>query len=373
MKKYVTLLMTIFAGVSQISAFSYQGLEFEPIPGSDSLCRLTGYDKDYLVANNGNLVIPSEAVSDNVRYTVAEIENYLFQGLEDIKSATISADVASLGNGLFRGCRNLSEVKIFGSDIIIPDYIFADCENLLTFTTTIPVKIVGKQAFNACHSLSNFDFQNIEIIGERAFSGCSSLNTLILSSRILSLPDGVFEHCTALSTFVTGRHLTSIGNSAFEGCTALTDVQLDENVEDIGARCFAGCKALDKIYSLNPVPPSAHHDTFDASNYMLTSLCVTPADRDRYVQMPVWMNFKTILATTDFPFSGVWNIERESSLHYQRSGNLLYIESNHKITIASLNGRLIYLGIPDGGIEIDLATTTLPAILSDGKQKIILR
>ena len=104
--------------------------------------------------NAKTIAIPATVKIDGVEYRVTSIANNAFKN-SSVTKVTIGANVETIGNGAFTGCKKLKSV-------------------------TIPkgVKKIGKKAFSGCKSLKKITIKTTLLtsgsVGKKAFSGISS-------------------------------------------------------------------------------------------------------------------------------------------------------------------------------------------------------
>ena len=148
--------------------------------------------------------------------------------------------VTAIGAGAFKGCKNLTTVKIGANVKTIGDAAFKGCKNLKT------VKIGS----------------NVTAIGENAFAGCTKLKTVKLNSKLKTISKNAFSKCTSLAEIVIPDKVTVIADSAFNGCTKLKAVTIGKSVKTIGAKAFNGCKNLTSIKILSTKITKISTDAF---------------------------------------------------------------------------------------------------------------
>ena len=89
---------------------------------------------------------------------------------------------------------------------------------------------IGTEAFKGCANLSTIKLpSNLKIIDSRAFQGCANLSQIdIPSNTILStIAAYAFQNCTNLQKIWLPAALTSIGSKAFYGCNNLTRICIE--------------------------------------------------------------------------------------------------------------------------------------------------
>lgn len=150
------------------------------------------------------------------------IESGAFAG-SHLKSVTIPAGIASVGDGAFLACPELTDV-IIEADVLASN-VFSDCQALESVTAGVAVAVP-----------------------DGTFARCASLSRFEGSDKVTSIGAGAFAGCSKLETFDFGRDLISLGDRAFEGA-GLTNVSLNEavNLSEVGAWAFASMPELESL------------------------------------------------------------------------------------------------------------------------------
>jgi hypothetical protein len=139
-----------------------------------------------------------------------------------------------------------------------------------------PVKKIGEWAFRGCTELTNIKLpEGLTSIEEWAFSGCTGLTNIKLPESLISIGDDAFHECTGLTSIKLPKGLTSIGELASGGCTGLT------RVRDV----FRGCTGLAEITvdENNPVFCSLDGVLFDKG---MTTLMWFPTGKKGKYSVP---------------------------------------------------------------------------------------
>ena len=122
------------------------------------------------------------------------------------------------------------------------------------------VEVIGDGAFRNCACLQEIKFsERLKIIGDGAFEGCCRLYLADLSQTAIEvLPDDVFCGCKRLTFVHFPQQLREIGNNAFENCEEMLELILPGSVRRVGSDAFSQCRNLarvvipDRIYELEP-------------------------------------------------------------------------------------------------------------------------
>lgn len=122
-------------------------------------------------------------------------------------------------------------------------------------SVTIPssVNSIGAQAFNRCYQLKIVDFEPSDsnvTFGNEAFIGCNMLESIIMPTKITTIPEKCFQGCVKLKIITIPEGVTRINKEAFLQCSALTTVTIPSTVTSIGNGAFYNCTSLTKFVVL---------------------------------------------------------------------------------------------------------------------------
>lgn len=174
-------------------------------------------------------------------YSVVGLIDKAFTNCTELKSITIPNHVTSIGNGVFAGCDDLSEIIVDKNNSI-----YDSREN--------------------CQAI-------IETSSNKLVAGCSK--TIIPNS------------------------VTSIGVSALEGCKNMVSVIFPQSITTIGDDAFKDCDALTDVYCYSKSIPSASSTAFNNVNN--ATLHVPVSLLDDYKKTTPWKNFGNIVPLDDEP------------------------------------------------------------------------
>lgn len=227
---------------------------------------------------NGEIVIPSSFIYDNVTYTVTEIGPKAFYNSENIKSVLIPNTITHIYERAFAGCLNLNNITIGEGVLRIERHCFLDCKNL---------KIINFNAINCdcCYSGINYNCfngtsveeiiigDNVETVFENTFCNFKNIMTVVIENTNTNITEQAFQNCNRPNTVVInkfgkdtnelgiynwlktssieniliGDSVTSIPNKYFKGLTDLKNVSIGASVNFIGEMAFYGCENLKQI------------------------------------------------------------------------------------------------------------------------------
>ena len=183
--------------------------------------------------------------------------------------ATISYDgqdftVTGINEWCFNGKENLKSVAIYSPMEWIPDYFFSNCHNLEKVILPENVEGIGNQAFYGCEKLSSLDFlpESVSTFGEEAFAGCIGLKEIVIRKNI-QYGYGVFNGCSG-ATSMTIEAIPENSNAFFDyyGCDNLRTLRIEDSNEPLAVslptsspieEAYIG-RDLKQDYSYGPCP-----------------------------------------------------------------------------------------------------------------------
>lgn len=127
-------------------------------------------------------------------------------------------------------------------------------------------KTIDFGAFKGCYNITSIKIpKSVTSIGGQAFIECSNLKTVTFEegSQLQSIGDDAFNKCTSLTSITIPSGVTRIGGDAFYGCSSLPRIFIPSSVTSIGSSAFKGCTIL-YIYCEAATRPSGWDATWSA-------------------------------------------------------------------------------------------------------------
>lgn len=174
---------------------------------------------------------------NNVLY----IDDYLIKAKDEISGAyEIKSGTRAIADDAFSGCRNLTDITIPDSVVIMGDGVFDNCGKLTEVVIPYGTTKIGESMFSFCTELTNVTIPaSVKSIEDHAFNFCKKLTSIELPDGVTKIGDWAFKD-SALTNITIPSGVTTIGNSAFQ-CFALTDITIPASVTSIGSAAFSGC------------------------------------------------------------------------------------------------------------------------------------
>ena len=197
--------------------------------------------------------VPSETSSLNIN----EIPDETFMDTI-ITDIVLPDSVTKIGSKAFSGILTLNEFTIneTSSLVEIGDNAFEGCSNFKELLIPENVETIGKEAFMSCQALHEVVFKNdslIELINDSTFKNCYALYSINLPKTIRYIGVSAFENCTCLvdltlpESLGQGENNLGLGDSAFAGAQSLNNLVIPANITDIPAQCFKNCYMLKNV------------------------------------------------------------------------------------------------------------------------------
>lgn len=175
----------------------------------------------------------------------------LFRGCTNLTSVKIPDNITHLSNYTFADCSSLDGVVLPSGLTHIFAQSFKGCASLTSLTMPSTVQAISSAAFQDCTSLvsvDGFGDTSLTIINANTFNNCSSLATIAIPATVTSLGTSCFERCSALTSFTGGTGITEIGKMAFKNCSEMGKLPFNSAVQNlittIGADAFENCTKM---------------------------------------------------------------------------------------------------------------------------------
>ena len=229
------------------------------------------------------------------------IKDFAFLNLTTITGVEVPASVQSLGDGVFKGCTNISSfsgpnASADGSYLKIGSTLaaFAPASTVTTFAIPAGTTTIGNYALYDAKKLTSITIpDSVTTIGDYSFSGCKLIQTIVIPDSVVSIGANAFDRCYKLNKITLGRGLRSIGEYAFTNCS-INWIDANEStgyVEDI------------TVYCRRPVPPTVQQTINTATNeYFYSKIFDT---NDTYIYVPASADDSIINA---YKNAGGWNL-----------------------------------------------------------------
>ena len=187
-------------------------------------------------------------LDDGVEYSVIQVGDKAFWGMQKLASVKVENGVTSIGERAFEECVNLESVSLPNSVSSLGDKAFFYCSRLAGITLPASLTKVSRGAFYGCASLKSLDIpSNVTSIDNYAFAECGAVEKVTGAKNVTSIGARAFKRCRAMESFPFNEGLTSIGDRAFEECQALRKVDLPKSLAILGEYAFSDCQEITEL------------------------------------------------------------------------------------------------------------------------------
>jgi hypothetical protein len=308
---------------------------------------------------------------------ITHIGNWWFADLSKLREILGGPNFQSIGEGVFKGC---SELSIFScSDNLknIGNRAFEDCSSLPEFKVYDPTgnyKIsdkplnIGEGAFRNCKSLQDFNFTNGSTIGNRAFEGsgiksielrpgisfgdyvfnaCPDLESVVIQNNAI-FGEYILNNCQKLTSVILQTGINTITNGMFYDCISLKSIDIPNSVTSIGDHAFyaSGLTSIDIPNSVTSIGDYAFSDHSTAQRFYLTSVTIP--------------NSVTRIGEAAFSYTGLTEIVIPGSVKSIESGAFTYCPSLKTVRLCEGVKTIDYVAFQDAS---NLEKVSLPASL----------
>jgi hypothetical protein len=326
MKKILMIAFGLMAWSSTFAAdFTVDGINYTKTSSNEvSIAPLDEFGKKNY---EGDFVIPDEVTYEGVTYKVTGFEEFALRG-SGITSIKIGANITTIRELGFRGCKSLTKVE-------------------MTDNTTV----IGERAFYECSALTTIKMsKNLTTIERSAFYDCTALESLEIPDNMTKIDEYIASGCSALKTLTIGSKVTFIGTRAFKG-TALETISLPASVATMDIEAFFNCSNLKSIYVYG-VPTCNTKEVsstgqiiypFSEEAFTAATLYVPAGKKADFQGMECWKNFTKI---EEFDPTAIGTIKRnqavEDSSYFDLQGRKqsgkpamkgIYIKDGRKVLV----------------------------------------
>ena len=199
---------------------------------------------------------------------VTKLNGNVFFGCSNLTKVNIPATLTSVGVGIFAGCVNLSNISVDSGNVYFSSengiLYSKDKKTLYAYPTAsgnyeIPsnVTTIYGSAFRGCSQLTKVKIpSSVTGMGSYAFADCAKLETVEIPETVSTIENNVFYNCDSMESISFPESVTTIGSYAFGECDKLTNLVIPSTVNTIQYNAFAYCSSLQTIF----YPADAEYD-----------------------------------------------------------------------------------------------------------------
>ena len=197
--------------------------------------------------------------------------------------------------------KEITELSVHDDTRVIAKFACMGCKSLKSITIPEGVKLIGLQAFDGCHAVTEIHYNAKNAADVESSSGTGVFNVgsktagavLYIGGAVERIPANMFAFSGKIvdvvfldAEFSTTNVLKSIGANAFRNCAHLTFFEVTTEVEEIGAGAFTGCVRLVHVmnnsWKANEIEIKA--GTHDYGDIALNAILVTDGGKSAIVK-----------------------------------------------------------------------------------------
>lgn len=185
--------------------------------------------------------------ADNWEDGVLYVDKYLIEAKNTVVGKyTVKPGTVHIGKNAFKNSRNITEIVIPESVLIIDDRAFIETY-LQKINLPASLKAINASVFESCYSLNGIVLPSgITFIGEKAFYLCNGLTEINIPDGVTHIGDYAFYGCS-FTEVTLPESVVYLGSHGFALCEKLEKIDLSDNITEIGPFAFSGCKNLTEI------------------------------------------------------------------------------------------------------------------------------
>lgn len=223
-----------------------------------------------LFSKDGKTLVYYLPTRTDTSYSVPEgtetFADVAFNGNGYLQSVTLPASLKLVGRNAFQSCRSLTSVTFTkgGTEALVIGYQAFSYTGVSTIE--IPARIVAIDdsafAYSSLASLTFEDNSKLSAIGNRAFTG-TKLSAVVLPTSLREIGDSAYANCYSLITVTLPEGLISVGREAFKESSSLVTVNLPSTLQTLGIFAFEDCYGLKNVnFARNSVIQVLYVGTF---------------------------------------------------------------------------------------------------------------
>ena len=301
---------------------------------------------------DGKLTIAKSTMNVETSKVKTSLEKYeyIFCGMEILRTIKLPMELSKIGNSFFYECSNLvsvtlptnlknfspnsfvccgklTSIKMDASNryFLSEDSVLFNKDkteliwaaNITNYVIPESVQRIGDYCFfSYCSGLTSLTLPSrLQEIGDLAFCGCSGLTSLTLPSGLQKIGDRAFYGCSGLTSLTLPSGLQKINECAFSYCTLLTSLTLPSGLKEIGNSAFFGCDSISSIYAYMPNPSAISAYGAFTPEVKRHAILYVPVDSYQYYWLSdEWSAFAHIKTFDPTPVESVITTDKVSEV-----------------------------------------------------------
>lgn len=262
-----------------------------------------------------------------------EIEDYAFADCDRLSVISIPDGVKSFGVQSFRNDISLLRIPMPSGLIYIKDYAFIGCNGISEITIPASVTDIGDGIVKGCQNISKINVAE----GNNHFASEDGVLYTSNFDKLLIFPVNYESN-----SYIVKDGTKSIAPYAFIDSKRLNEVTLPSTLTNIGEDAFIGCVNLLSLQVKALNPPVCYNDCFEAVSKTRCELSVPKGCYSYYWVAPVWSDFNKI-KESDFN-SSIDDVPFSEIKVYVENRNIVVngVPENIQVRIFQVDGTLTY-------------------------------
>ena len=181
--------------------------------------------------NKGAFKNCSNLISFTFPDGIVSIGAHVFEDCTNLERPGIPDSIAYIGDDAFKGCEKISCEEYDGSHYMgnenNPYVVLLDIpdKTVSSFAFHKNTRLIGNGVFDGCENLTEITLPDgITGIGDRTFRNCGKLTEIILPDTLSRIGSEAFSGCASIGSITLGSGLDRIDDMAFRDCDQLIEI-----------------------------------------------------------------------------------------------------------------------------------------------------
>lgn len=222
-----------------------------------------------------------------------------FAYCKSIQSVNLIPSVKTIGNEAFKKCEKIKTLTISDGVEIIGDYAFLDCFNFIPYQglELIPNGVIipasatlGKGVFKNCRGITDITLTNgLSTIPQECFYGMSYLTDIFIPDSVNCIDSSAFSYCIRLIVMSIPHSVTNLPKYIFDNCTRLEEVEIYSSLTEMGVGLFRNCVSLKTVTffdtsNLQTIGKGGFENCYKLENLDISNSIITVFDENIFLK-----------------------------------------------------------------------------------------
>ena len=194
--------------------------------------------------------VPRDVTIVRFHSSVITVGDLMFRECRQLKEVILNEGLQTIGDSSFCDCKELNHINLPSTVTEISGNAFYNCTKLKKVVLNEGLQKIGNRSFHSCYELEHINLPfTVTELGWSAFCGCHSLMTVRLSNNeaLQTIGKYAFASCLSLERITIPPTVTEISESTFFNCPRLREVELHERIQKISINAFESCSSLERF------------------------------------------------------------------------------------------------------------------------------